>query len=102
MTSSEDQRAPFKIEDLQQILEHLQLLIEPSEMPQAIRLCKTALRLVSRDSHAELWAWLQFQLGSSCIQNSLGNRAQNLERAIEHSKLALQVYIREDFPEQWA
>jgi hypothetical protein len=68
-------------------------------MPQAVAVCQAALELVSRDSQPELWAVLQGRLGNSLAQNSLGDRAQNIEDAIEHYELALQVRTPTTFPQ---
>ncbi|MDX6380977.1 MAG: hypothetical protein QOI57_2001 [Rubrobacteraceae bacterium] len=88
--------------ELGTLLQELGQLTKPGDMPQAVAVCQAALELVSRDSQPELWAALQGRLGNSLAQNPLGDRAQNIEDAIEHYELALQVYTRQDFPEQWA
>ena len=50
----------------------------------------------------ESWATLQVQLGLAYYSCLRGERAENLEHAIEHYELALQVYTHQAFPEQWA
>lgn len=73
-----------------------------------VELCQTALRLVDRNAQLEqwgipeLWGTLQVDLGNSFFQNPLGQRAENLESAIEHYNQALEVRTREAVPEDWA
>jgi len=92
--------------DLKALLQELQRLTRLSDMTRRIELCQEALRLVNRETQPELWAGLQVELGNSFYQNQLGERAYNIERAIEraieHYERALEVYTREAFPEKWA
>ena len=60
-------------------------------MPRRIALCQRALELVSREQNAELWAALQNELGNSLAESPLGDRAENIEQAIEHYHQALKV-----------
>ena len=71
-------------------------------MPRRIALCRAALRLVRRTDNPNLWAALQNELANSLAQTPRGERAENLEKAIEHYSLALQVYTRQADPERWA
>jgi len=60
-----------------------------------------ALELVPPESK-ELWAALQVELANSLAQSPQGDRAENIEQAIQHYEQALKVYTQKDFPEQWA
>jgi tetratricopeptide (TPR) repeat protein len=51
-----------------------------------------------RQQNPELWAALQNELANSLTQNPLGDRADNLEQAIHHYQLALEVRTREAMP----
>src|SRR5829696_2422646 len=102
MAPSEDQKPSTKLGKLQQLLDEFQQLAQAGEMPEAIHLSETALELVSQNSEPQLWAWVQFQFGTSFGQAPGGDRSENLERAIEHYNRALLVYTIQDFPEQWA
>jgi hypothetical protein len=82
------------------LLEELSHLTKPSDMPQAVTLCRTALTLVSRDSQPELWVELQVKLGNSLVKNPLGDRAKNLEQAIHHYQRALEIRTAKAFPQQ--
>ena len=88
--------------DLQAILREVNSPGQPSDMPRRIRLCRQALNLVDRRQVPDLWAALQGMLGSSLARNMRGERAENLEQAIQHFKSALEVRTRAEFPEQWA
>ena len=70
--------------ELSQILQELSRPAQIADMPRRIALCQRALELVSREQNAELWAALQDELGNSLAQSPLGNRADNIEQAIEH------------------
>src|SRR5215216_415344 len=100
--SSEDQKPSTKLGKLQQLLDELQQLAQAGETREAIHLSETALEVVSKNGEPQLWAWVQFQLGTSFGQAPGGDRSENLETAIEHYNQALLVYTIQDFPEQWA
>ena len=87
---------------LSAILEELSRPARLVDMPKRIDLCQRALELVSRERNAELWAALQNDLANSLAQSPQGDRAENIERAIEHYYLALKIYTQKDFPEDWA
>jgi hypothetical protein len=85
--------------ECQSIIDQLKLQTDPH---QRVELCLRALALVERAHDPASWAWLQVNLANNLILDPSGGRADNLERAIEHYGLALQVYTREAFPEHWA
>jgi len=87
---------------LSAILEELSRPARLVDMPKRIDLCQRALELVSRERNAELWAALQNDLANSLAQSPQGDRAENIEQAIERYSLALKIYTQKDFPEQWA
>ncbi len=68
------------------------------DMPRRVDLCRQALALLPRQQNPELWAALQNELANSLAQNPLGDRADNLEQAIHHYQLALEVRTREALP----
>ncbi len=85
--------------DLRPILEELRRPMGILEMPHRIELCLRALRRVPRAKNPALWAALQGELGNSLAQNPRGDRAENLERAIEAYRQALEVRTREAMPD---
>ena len=89
-------------QSLQAILNELSRPARLGDMPRRIELCRQALDLAERETQPELWSWLQNELANSLAQTPLGNRAENLEQAIQHYEWALEVYTREAFLEQWA
>ncbi|MCO5382624.1 MAG: CHAT domain-containing protein [Methanosarcina barkeri] len=89
-------------EDIQIILKKIVDLTRPQDMPEKIMMLYHALSLTQRQSNPELGATLQVELGNSFHLNSQGNRADNIEKAIEHYNQALEVYTPHDFPVQWA
>jgi tetratricopeptide (TPR) repeat protein len=88
--------------ELRALLEEIVRLRRPSEMPRKVELCERALGMVEREDNPGLWAALQVELANALAQNPLGNRAENLEKAIHHYRQALDVYTRQAYPEQWA
>ena len=50
----------------------------------------------------EQWATTHNNLGLAFADRIHGEQAENLEQAIHHSKLALEVRTREAYPDQWA
>jgi CHAT domain-containing protein len=87
--------------DLSEILQELSKPSRLGDMPRHIELCQRALDLVSLEN-AQLWAMLKVELGNSLFQSPLGDRAENIEKAIQHYSLALNVFKLDHFPEQWA
>jgi tetratricopeptide (TPR) repeat protein len=88
--------------ELRALLEEIARLRRLSEMPRKVELCERALGMVERENNPVLWAALQGELANALAQNPLGNRAENLEKAIHHYQQALEVYTRQAYPEQWA
>ncbi len=88
--------------ELEAILQQLDQLTRPSDMPRRISLCHQALSRVSKEQQPQLWAKLQIELANSLSQTPQGNRAENIELAIEYSNKALEVYTRDAFPQEWA
>jgi CHAT domain-containing protein len=84
------------------VLAEVMHLESPADLPRKIALCDQALQLVMRESNPGVWAALHTELGISLHHASLGNRADNLESAINHHEQALEVFSYEAFPEQWA
>jgi tetratricopeptide (TPR) repeat protein len=88
--------------ELRALWEEITRLRRPSEMPRKVELCERALGMVERKDNPVLWGALQVALANALQQNPLGNRAENLEKAIHHYRRALEVYTRQAYPEQWA
>jgi len=47
------------------------------------------------------WAATQIYLGSAYQDRIRGERAENIDRAIRHLEQALEVFTRDNYPEQW-
>jgi len=90
------------LEDVRAILEELSRPACRTEMPQRIQLCEQTLSRVSRETHPMLWAAFEAILADSLSQNPIGERAENIERAIHHYGRALKVCTREALPAEWA
>ncbi|MEI8397003.1 MAG: CHAT domain-containing protein, partial [Rhodospirillaceae bacterium] len=56
----------------------------------------------TRETNSEKWAITQNNLGIAYRNRIRGERAENLERAIQAYQEALTVYTREAFPQDWA
>ena len=103
--AQEQEEQPFSQEEYQQTqvtIQEIVRLTRPSEMPRRIGLLNLVLTRITKNNRPQLWAWLQMELANSLCRNPLDARAENIERAIEHYGLALQMYTREAFPQDWA
>ena len=85
-------------DELLQIIEELQRPGDVRAMPRKVELARRALELVERSSHPPLWAALQLSLGNYLQQNPQGDRASNLEEAIQCYRDSLEVMTREANP----
>ncbi|MCB1768480.1 MAG: CHAT domain-containing protein, partial [Candidatus Competibacteraceae bacterium] len=61
-----------------------------------------ALQVYTREAFPEQWAMAQNNLANAYRDRIRGERAENLERAIQTYQQALQVRTREAFPTNWA
>ena len=84
--------------ELSAILQDLSQPARLGAMPRRISLCQRALELVPFDQNEPLWAALQVELANSLAQSPLGDRAENIEQAIQHYEQALKVYTPKGFP----
>jgi len=87
---------------LKPLLNEIEQLSSPKDLPRRVELCRTALELMDRDAQPQQWTKLQIQLANSLVQNPLGERADNLEQAIHHYRQVLEIYTQQNFPAQWA
>lgn len=83
-------------------LDRLSAANRQSDMPHRIELCERALHWISKDSQPVIWAMLHDDLGSDLVLTLRGRRADNIEQAIQHYKLALEVRTCETRPLEWA
>ena len=56
----------------------------------------------TRSASPYYWASSQYNLANAYEQRILGNKQQNLEKAISAYINALEVYTISDYPERWA
>ena len=82
---------------LKTFLEAMQIPLPDSS--RQIESCRIVLAMIKRPEHPLLWASFQGDLAGSLAKNGLGNRASNIEQAIHHYNLALEVFRRQAFPE---
>jgi len=86
--------------EVEPVLREVARLTGRADMPRRIELCQQALRQVDREENPVLWAALQNELANSLLETPLGERAENIERAIHHYTQALEVYTPEAWPER--
>jgi CHAT domain-containing protein len=55
-----------------------------------------------KKSFPKEWALLQKEIGLSCLKSTEGDRAKNLEAAIEAFKLTLPIFTQQTWPYEWA
>jgi CHAT domain-containing protein len=82
--------------------EEINAITRPQDMPRRIDLCNKALQGVDRYKDPIVWITYHAELANSLAQNPFGDRADNLEKAIQHIGQALEVCIRQNSPEEWA
>jgi tetratricopeptide (TPR) repeat protein len=88
---------PFQdIQQLQSILRELERPVALAEIPRRIELAEQAVQLASRESVPLYWTRLHAQISKYLLENPHGDRAANVERAIECFERALTVYLREE------
>ena len=67
-----------------------------------LALCRRALALLDRRSYPGLWAGMNAELGRLLPDSTEGNRADNLDRAINCYGLAFEILTKESEPDVWA
>ncbi len=75
---------------------------EPEEMEQKLRILEEAALMVEEERMPELVAELQRLTGDVLAVIHKGDRAENIEKAIEYYERSLKVFNRNDFPYCWA
>jgi tetratricopeptide (TPR) repeat protein len=85
---------------LDQILKDLSQISNLDDKYKRIQLLQRLLDLASPD-HPILSGLLHAELGNYVLQNPLENRSENIEQAIEHFKIALQLFTAQEFPKEW-
>lgn len=88
--------------EMESILEGLTGEPAPGEAPRRVALCERALQILDKDDNPKLWAFLKREMALRLLSLIEGDRAVNVERAIEALKDALTVRTRERMPEVWA
>ncbi len=83
------------------IAQELDTLRDPTDGPRRVELCRQALALADRQKQPLEWARWNGQLATCLAQNPLGSPADNLEEAIAHYRLALEVFTPEDDADMW-
>ncbi len=88
--------------NIQMIVEEIASLSRLQDISRKMELLNHIFPLVQQQSDPELWAVLQAEFGYSLAQNPQGNRAENIEHAIEHYNQALKVFTQQKyFLEYW-
>lgn len=85
-----------------ELVETLPRRVQGVEMPDRIQLLRHELDQMKQKDNPVLWATLHESLAHALMQAPDINRAENIEEAIQHHELALQVYERDTHPDMWA
>jgi tetratricopeptide (TPR) repeat protein len=88
--------------EMESILEGLTGEPAPGEARHRVALCERALQILEKDKNPKLWAFLKREMALRLLSLTDGDRAVNVERAIEALKDALTVRTRERMPAEWA
>lgn len=84
------------------LLNELAKLDKQTDQHRYIEICTQALEIVPRAQNPDLWAGLHFELGDCLsLDDSVGSVA-NHDLAINHYRLALEVYKIDIYPADWA
>jgi tetratricopeptide (TPR) repeat protein len=67
-----------------------------------LRCTELAMRGLKRSFSPERWANGKYLLGNAYMESIVGDRADNLERAIDAYQTALTIYTCDAFPTEWA
>jgi len=87
------------VETIEKILDNIDYLTNPSDMPKRIKLCRHGIS-INRNSKLEYR--LLVELGKSLCQNIQGNRLLEIEEAIKVYNQALMSISRETMAYEWA
>jgi len=105
---------PSKAKEIALVISEFSIIIQSfpfgsrtSNLEIALTANKMALTVFTREAssqqwHIEHWAVLQTNLANVYCDRIKGDRAENLEAAIEAYQLALKVFTQEAFPVEWA
>lgn len=88
--------------EMEKLLDGLSGEPGPGEAPRRVALCERALQILNKDDNPKLWAFLKREMALRLLSLTDGDRADNVERAIEALKDALTVRTRERMPAEWA
>ena len=89
--------------DLNVILQELsQPVHDVRDMPRRVELCHQALSNLPKHDNEFIWAALQGELAISLTKNPVGNRAANIEQAINACQQVLTVVTQTEMPVEWA
>lgn len=84
------------------VLHHIDDVDTPVAQEEGRNHLEAALRWYKRDRYPLQWARVQAHLGWAYTERAGGDRAENIERAIDAYQLALQVITAQRFPDRWA
>lgn len=87
---------------LQEIFDELNQPSNSSEMPRRIKLCREALKMITKEREPEIWAELQNDLACSLLKTPTGQPAENIEEALQYFDEALKIRTRQKHPIEWA
>jgi CHAT domain-containing protein len=84
------------------VLHHIDDVDTPIAQEEGRNRLEEALRWYQQDHYPLQWARVQAHLGWAYAERVGGDRAENIERAIDAYQLALQVITAQRFPDRWA
>lgn len=88
--------------EMERILKGLRGEPAPGEARHRVALCERAFQILAKGDNPKLWATLKREMALRLLELTDGDRAVNVERAIEALKDALTVRTRERMPAEWA
>lgn len=87
---------------IQPLWDELRNLNRLDDMPRRVQVCRDMLVHVTVDKQATLWAIIMTELAHGLARNPQGDRATNIEQAIDCYSTALEHITRDALPKEWA
>ncbi|GEM_PF-2956231 len=81
---------------------HHALYHSPAELEEIIALLERGVQAFSFERTPEEWAYVEADLAEAYIQRISGDRAENIETALQHFNNLTSIWTRESAPEKWA
>lgn len=94
LTIEPEEEAQFCVSYASELTEGNDVETRNERIEKRIYLYQRALRIWSKDSHPEKWAWVHPVLGKNFREKTSGDRRENIDECIKCYEQALEIYTR--------